>query len=191
MGTGRINHYSGRGDAQQDDVQREEMMMRLQIHKGMNVVALSVLVTLALSSCRAGAEMSGTAESIPTTDTTESVSTSPVAVAQHYFDLLAAGDFDQAYEMWAPATPTRKGGRDLFESSMLAYQSFDGETQGDARVEGAAGTLYAEVPVQMTGARRGEPFTNVGLMKLQRCNDVPGCSVEDRRWRLRSIDIEE
>lgn len=166
-------------------------MMRLQIHKGMNAAAFSVMIALALTSCTSGAEVKEVADSVPTANTAGSVSAEPVATAQHYFDLLEAGDFDQAYEMWAPETRTYKGGRDLFESSMLVYQSFNGETVGDARVEGAAGTLYAEVPVQMSGARRGESFTNVGLMTLQRCNDVPGCSEEERRWRLRSIDIEE
>ncbi|MGQ0335455.1 hypothetical protein [Halomonas elongata] len=114
----------------------------------------------------------------------------PVSVARRYFQRLEAGDFDQAYAMWAPASSTHEGGPDLFEKSMLAYQAFDGEATGDARTEGAAGTLYAEVPIRVSGTRRGEPFSHEGTMTLKRCNDVPGCSEQARHWRIQTIDLE-
>lgn len=114
----------------------------------------------------------------------------PVSVARRYFQRLEAGDFDQAYGMWAPTSSTHEGGLDLFEKSMLAYQAFDGEATGDARTEGAAGTLYAEVSIRVSGTRRGEPFSHEGTMTLKRCNDVPGCSKQARHWRIQTIDLE-
>ena len=52
-------------------------------------------------------------------------------------------------------------------------------------IEGAAGSLYVEVPVQVYGRlRSGEPFNMLGPVRLRRCNQVPGCTDEQRRWRI-------
>ncbi|SHJ98127.1 hypothetical protein [Halomonas caseinilytica] len=114
----------------------------------------------------------------------------PASISERYFHRLETGAFDQAYDIWATDTPTHEGGRDLFATSMLAYQSFDGEVTGAARTEGAAGTLYAKVPIRVSGTRRGEPFSHAGTMTLKRCNDVPGCSEQARHWRIHAIDLD-
>lgn len=160
----------------------------------MNAAVYSALLLLSLASCvstPAPASSSEASQQNLSIEAGEQVVEDPVSIGQRYLDLLAAGEFDQAYGMWLPDTPIHQSGLERFEQSMLVYQSFHGEVTGTVRTEGAAGTLYAEVPIKVSGARRGEPFSNDGTMTLQRCNDVPGCSEEQRRWRLRSIDLEQ
>ena len=176
--------------------QQKVTIMHLNMRKNAKAISLSALLLCVLASCTSGVETSeaqqqGKDETGAETKDMDNVSGDPVLTSQRYFDLLAAGEFQQAYVMWAPSTPTREGGRDLFERSMLAYQSFDGKTMGDARTEGAAGTLYAEVPIKISGSRRGETFTQGGTMELARCNDVPGCSDDERHWKIRAINLEE
>ncbi|NNC23548.1 hypothetical protein HKX42_06830 [Salinisphaera sp. USBA-960] len=156
----------------------------------MRLACLSLLLCGSLVACATGPITSERQpeETAASGGRADNTAHDPVSVAQRYFRRLEAGDFDRAYEMWAPTSSTREGGRDLFEKSMLAYQAFDGETTGDARTEGAAGTLYAEVPIQVSGKRRGESFSHPGTMTLKRCNDVPGCSEQARHWRIHAID---
>jgi hypothetical protein len=184
--------------------QQKVTIMHLNMRQSAKALMLSALLLCVLAACTPGVETSeaqeqkqqqerqqGKDETGAETKDMDNVSGDPVLTSQRYFDLLAAGEFEQAYVMWAPNTPTGEGGSDLFERSMLAYQSFDGKTMGDARTEGAAGTLYAKVPVQVSGLRRGESFSRGGTMELARCNDVPGCSDDERRWKIRAINLEE
>ncbi|ALM52929.1 hypothetical protein [Halomonas huangheensis] len=166
--------------------------MRMYARHKVNSVFCSALLLLLLTSCTSlAAPSSIESQQNASRDADARVASDPVLTGQRYFDLLTAGEFEQAYEMWGPDTPIHQSGSRRFEQSMLAYQAFHGEMTGEARTEGAAGTLYAEVPIRVSGARRGEPFSNDGTMTLQRCNDVPGCSEEQRRWRLDSIDLEQ
>lgn len=57
---------------------------------------------------------------------------------------------------------------------------------GGGREEGAAGSLYYEVPVTIVdGARR-----IAGHVTLRRVNDVPGASAEDLRWHVTRSDLQ-
>lgn len=163
--------------------------MYLNIRKLATLVSWSVLLLCSLAACAPIADTGGMQEEVATDDN-GSLPRDPEQTGQRYFDLLAQGKFDQAYDMWAPDTRIRESGRDQFEKSMLVYQSFEGETVGAARTEGAAGTLHAEVPVQVSGERRGKPFAHQGTLRLERCNDVPGCDEQARRWQIRAIDLE-
>ena len=52
-------------------------------------------------------------------------------------------------------------------------------------IEGAAGSLYVEVPVQVYGRLRdGRPFDVLAPMILGRGSDVPGSTTEQRRWHI-------
>lgn len=54
------------------------------------------------------------------------------------------------------------------------------------RMEGAAGSLYYEVPTTITGSDGGKL---VGTTVLRRVNDVPGASAEQLRWHLDRFDV--
>jgi hypothetical protein len=54
-----------------------------------------------------------------------------------------------------------------------------------SEIEGAAGSSYVEVPVQIYGRRKdGTPIGSTGTVTLRRVNDVPGSTAEQRLWRI-------
>lgn len=55
------------------------------------------------------------------------------------------------------------------------------------RMEGAAGSLYYEVPTTITGST-GK--TLIGTTVLRRVNDVPGATAEQLRWHIESFEVE-
>ncbi|GED22732.1 hypothetical protein [Halomonas halmophila] len=160
--------------------------------KGAALASLLAMLSGSLNACAPITTAPERQEGSAATDNkTVNAATDPVSTSKRYFRHLEKGAFDQAFAMWSPDSPVHEGGNERFRQSMLAYQSFDGKATGAARMEGAAGTLYAEVPIQVSGAHRGQPFTHQGTMTLKRCNGVPGCSAQERQWQIASIILEQ
>ncbi|MDT0575407.1 hypothetical protein RM533_04325 [Croceicoccus sp. F390] len=60
---------------------------------------------------------------------------------------------------------------------------------GTGRMQGAAGSIYYEVPVVLKGTgASGNDTTLEGRLTLRRVNDVPGANTEQLSWRIASID---
>ncbi len=55
------------------------------------------------------------------------------------------------------------------------------------QMEGAAGSLYYEVPTTITGDKGGKL---TGTTVLRRVNDVPGATAEQLRWHIESFEVE-
>ncbi|MBB4658209.1 hypothetical protein [Parvularcula dongshanensis] len=115
--------------------------------------------------------------------------TGPEAVVERYYRLLSEVRYEEAQALWAAGTDKRTETPEDFARSLSPYQAVEGKAVGETRIEGAAGTLYATVPIRVTGTRRGEPFASDGEALLRRCNDVPGCTPEDRRWHLSNLSL--
>jgi hypothetical protein len=60
---------------------------------------------------------------------------------------------------------------------------------GDGTSEGAAGSIYYEVPVTLSGTTRsGGTYLREGTMTLRRVNDVPGATPAELRWHLERLE---
>lgn len=60
---------------------------------------------------------------------------------------------------------------------------------GDGTSEGAAGSIYYEVPVTLSGTTRsGGTYLREGTMTLRRVNDVPGATPAELRWHLDRLE---
>lgn len=101
-----------------------------------------------------------------------------------YRDALAAGDFAGAARVWrqdagigGPTLRSRFGG-----PATLTF------APGDIRQEGAAGSLYCEIPVRIEAP--GRPV-EAGTLTLRRANDVPGATAEQLRWHIESSTFGE
>ena len=110
-------------------------------------------------------------------------------VMQLYAALLEERRFAEAYKLWG------EGGR----ASGLSEQKFAAQFADDAEIhfeigkpgdlEGAAGSIYATVPIRLYGRRKsGADFSHAGTATLRRVNDVPGSSQEQRRWHIERVD---
>src|SRR3546814_6508705 len=74
---------------------------------------------------------------------------------------------------------------DEFKESFSKYQEYHANIGAPGRIEGAAGSLYVEVPVQVYGRlNTGEEFNMLGSVQLRRVNDVPGSTPEPRQWHI-------
>ena len=106
-------------------------------------------------------------------------------VLQRYFALLEAGRHDEAERLWSdPGTPAD------FAARLAEYREVHANIGTPANSEGAAGSIYIDVPVQLYGRLAdGKPFNASGTMTLRRVNDVPGSTAEQREWHIAKADF--
>jgi membrane-bound inhibitor of C-type lysozyme len=81
--------------------------------------------------------------------------------------------------------------RDGAAEDLAPYASYHAQVGGPGQVEGAAGSLYVDVPVVIYGRLAdGAEFHRKGNVTLRRVNDVPGATAEQLKWRIERIDLE-
>jgi len=111
--------------------------------------------------------------------------TAAAAVARTYFSLLGQRRYRAALRL-------RRNDMRLaaFVQAFRRYRDYRGAVGRPGTVEGAAGSLYVEVPVRVFGRLRGGGrFSERGSVTLRRVNDVDGSSAEARRWHIYRTDV--
>jgi hypothetical protein len=102
-------------------------------------------------------------------------------VLQHYFALAEQGKFADADKYWS------KGAEKL---DLSRYREVHANIGAPGNSEGAAGSIYVDIPVQLYGRTKdGKEFNSRGTMTLRRVNDVPGSTAEQRRWHIHKSDF--
>ncbi len=128
---------------------------------------------------------------LPPSSTDESKS--PVAalrVARAYFTALSDRRYGDAWALWSDGGRSSGMSRRAFARSFAKYRSYKAMLGAPGRVEGAAGSLYIEVPVTVTGMlTSGRPYRLEGPVTLRRANDVPGATAEQLQWRISISDL--
>lgn len=107
-------------------------------------------------------------------------------LVERYAGLLEAGDFAGAYALWGDGGWASGMDAQAFAESWSKYAEVHGQIGAPGRVEGAAGSLYVDVPLQLYGTLKGsgERFNMVGPITLRRVNGVPGATPEQLRWHI-------
>jgi hypothetical protein len=109
-------------------------------------------------------------------------------VVQTYFALIEAGKYRQAWALWSDGGKASGKAADAFAGSFDTYAEYHAQIGAPGRIEGAAGSVYVDVPVVTYGRlKSGAAFNRKGKVTLRRCNDVPGCTAEQREWRINSV----
>ena len=104
-------------------------------------------------------------------------------ILQTYYALIEQGDYDAAYALRSPSADGPSAAE--FAASFERYAEYHAQIGAPSNIEGAAGSLYVEVPVQIYGRLKdGKPFSSAGTVTLRRSNDVPGSTAEQRRWHI-------
>lgn len=108
-------------------------------------------------------------------------------LAETYADLLVKGRFEAAHDLWISDSLSDS----QFADRWRAYGRFKGAAVDDpGPPDGAAGSIYVEVPLQLFGTTRdGRNFSLSGKLTLRRVNNVPGSSEEQRRWHIHASDL--
>ena len=102
------------------------------------------------------------------------------SVLSAWANALESRDFARAHALWGEGAPSKDAYAAQFAEYRKIVVSF-----GEGRVEGAAGSLYYEAPVNFTGIlAKGTPIRRSGTIVLRRVNDVPSASPEQLRWRI-------
>jgi hypothetical protein len=111
------------------------------------------------------------------------------AVLRRYYDAVARHDYATAYALWSDGG--RSSGQTL-EAFMRGYADTDTasvELGAAGPIEGAAGSRYIEIPVEVrarTRAGAAQRFT--GSYVLRRAV-VDGATPEQRSWRIASARL--
>jgi hypothetical protein len=106
-------------------------------------------------------------------------------VVQRYFALIEASRYGEALKLRTPAPDGA-----TFAAELQAYDSYHGLVGAPGRIEGTAGSLYVEVPVQVYGRLKdGREVHRGGVAVLRRANEVPGASADQRRWRIHDLRL--
>lgn len=109
-------------------------------------------------------------------------------VVRKYFTLLETQQYSLAWRYWADNGRASGSSEQAFADSFGKYAELRATVGAPGRIEGAAGSLYVEVPVSLRGLLRdGNRFEQPGVVTLRRVNDVPGSTAEQRRWHIARI----
>ena len=114
----------------------------------------------------------------------------PRAVIDAYYRAIASRDYQRAYRMWGENGPPGQT-LDEFAEGFADTASVVVTTRAPSRIEGAAGSQYAEVPATVeatTTAGRRQRFE--GTYTLRR-SMVDGASPSQRRWHVEKASIRE
>jgi hypothetical protein len=106
-------------------------------------------------------------------------------VVQTYYALLGQKKYAEAWRLWAGGGEASGMEKADFARSFGKYQEYHALVGAPGRIEGAAGSLYVEVPVVVYGRlKTGREVHMNGPVTLRRVNDVPGSTAEQRRWHI-------
>lgn len=110
-------------------------------------------------------------------------------VVQGYYGLLEEKRFEDAQDLWNPAGAIGSQDDAHFAARFRGFSEIHAHVGAPSAPEGAAGSLYVTVPVQVYGriAANGKPWHVLRQVALRRVNDVPGSTPEQRRWHIEAI----
>lgn len=102
-------------------------------------------------------------------------------VVQTFYAYLESGRTEEAARLM----------RDVAPPDVSRYSEYHAQVGAPGRIEGAAGSLFVEVPVVIYGRlRTGQEVHESGRAVLRRANDVPGSTAAQRRWRIERIELD-
>lgn len=112
------------------------------------------------------------------------------AVLRGYFSAIADRRYTDAYRSWSDSGRATGMSEAQFAAGFAKFGEYRGTAGAPGRMEGAAGSSYIDIPVEITGRlKSGERFRQTGTMTLRRVNDVPGATPEQLQWHIYKADL--
>jgi hypothetical protein len=111
---------------------------------------------------------------------------SALAVIVGYASLLEQGHIADTRRLW-----TEGSDASVVEAQLGEFERIKVEIGDPGQMEGAAGSSYIDVPLQLTGrTKSGEAVALAGTATLRRVNDVPGSTELQRRWHIYRVVLQ-
>ncbi|KGQ17725.1 hypothetical protein LF41_1932 [Lysobacter dokdonensis DS-58] len=121
----------------------------------------------------------------------EPTSNDAVQAIQRYYDAIRSQDFAGAYALWSDGGRASGQTPEQFAAGFADTADVVVTLDAPARMEGAMGSRYIEVPVAVEATTRdGSVRRFVGAYTLRR-SVVDGATPEQRAWRIASADLRE
>jgi hypothetical protein len=144
--------------------------------QGVDANSVGVVADAAATATTAVAQDSGSAEAA-------------VAVVRDYYAAIDAGDYGRAYRYWASGGEASGQTFEEFRRGLAGTASVRVEVGEPGRIEGAAGSRYIRIPVEVHATTtQGAAQCFRGSYTLRRAV-VPGATEEQRRWRIYSAEL--
>jgi len=113
----------------------------------------------------------------------------PAAVVRRYYAAINGRDYDSAYGLWGRRGAASGQTRGQFAAGFAGTTRVSVVIGDSVRVEGAAGSQYATVPVVVDAVlESGERQRFAGSYTLRRAM-VDGASADERRWHIESAQL--
>ena len=130
---------------------------------------------------------------LPAPDSSGSVTDSaadPAAVVRAYYAAIGARDFERAYALWSDGG--RASGKSYadFARGFAETASVAATVGAPGRAEGAAGSRYVDVPVQISARQRDGSIQRFGGSYTLRRAVVDGATAAQRAWHLYTSHIQ-
>lgn len=111
-------------------------------------------------------------------------------VVQTYYAHIGQKAYGEAWKLWSDGGRASNQTQEAFAASFGRYAAYDAQIGAPGVIEGAAGSLYVEVPVVTYGRMmNGAELHQSGKATLRRVNDVDGSTAEQRLWRIARIEL--
>ena len=102
-------------------------------------------------------------------------------VLQRFGALLEQRRFGEVYRLWSDGGRASGLTEPQFVAAYDKYAEIHSEVGAPGDAEGAAGSIYVDIPFRLYGKLKdGGAFNQVGTVTLRRVNDVPGSTAEQR-----------
>ncbi|MBL1201976.1 MAG: hypothetical protein RMY62_026425 [Nostoc sp. ZfuVER08] len=120
----------------------------------------------------------------------QSLAQQAVQVIHDYYNAIARQEYKQAYLAWDGDGSASKQSFEQFKQGFVNTVSVAEKVGKPSPIEGAAGSLYIEIPVTITAVTtNGTVQRYHGSYQLRRVNNVPGSTLQQRRWHIYSANI--
>jgi hypothetical protein len=124
---------------------------------------------------------------VPATPASETTVAAAMQVVRTYYAAVSARDYRTAFAIWHG---TLSYGR--FRAGYAGTRSARVTFLKPGDPEGAAGSIYVELPVRVDASlRSGARQRFVGSYTLRRVNDVDGSTAAQRRWHIESARLKQ
>jgi hypothetical protein len=111
-------------------------------------------------------------------------------VVETYYALIEDGKYRRAWSLWGEKGAASGMSAHAFATSFAKYSEYHASVGAPGREDAGAGQRYVTVPVQVYARlKTGAPVYWRGQAVLHRTADIDGASAEDKKWRIRSIDL--
>ena len=109
-------------------------------------------------------------------------------VVQVYYASIEGGKYPAALALWEDGANSLTP--EAFAASLAKYKEYHANVGAPGEIEGAAGSRYVTVPVQIYARLRdGRPEYQSGTVTLRRDGEVDGATPEQKKWHIHSIEL--